>query len=238
MNTGIFKARVQQNNDPEKRGRIRVEYPWFQDDSADLASEWADVCSSYASKDAGLWILPEVGDEVFVYLENGNLDHPVVLGSVYNKQQLPPQVGREGDLNSNNKNDLKHLRTRSGHTICLDDSESGRGLYIQGQKRLVISDFENNQITVEAGEITIETQRGDKVSLNSGGVTIHSQTVKIEAAQSLELGVGATEALVKGQSFMALFNAHTHTSGMPGSPTSPPVAPMTPDLLSTKVKTA
>ena len=37
---------------------------------------------------------------------------------------------------------------------------------------------------------------------------------------------------------MTLFNTHTHIGAAPGAPTSPPVVPMTPAQLSTKVTTS
>ena len=57
----------------------------------------------------------------------------------------------------------------------------------------------------------------------------------IDAANTIELGKGAIEKLVLGDSFMALFNAHTHIGNL-GAPTTPPVVPMTPAQLSQKPK--
>lgn len=211
MNQGFHRAIVRDNNDPEKLGKIRVEYPWFQGDSSAHPSEWAAFCSPYASSQSGFWFLPEVGDEVLVFLENGNLDHPVILGSLYSKKHAPPASGKSGDFNADGKNDLKFISTRSGHLLCFDDAE---------------------------GSITIRNKQGDQIVMESSGIRIQSKNVKIEAAASVEIGEGASEALLKGNAFMTYFNTHTHTSGGPGSPTSPPVAPMTPDMLSMKVKTA
>lgn len=249
MNQGFHRAIVRENNDPDKLGRLRVEYPWFQGDSSEHPSEWAAVCVPYASQAAGFWFLPEVGDEVLVYLENGNLDQPVIFGSIYSAKHAPAASGRSGDFNSNNKNDLKHIGTRSGHTLCFDDSDGKRGIVLRdrenrrleissSEKKVTLSDDADNCITIEPGTITIRNQGGDQVVIEKNAIHVKSQNVKIEAAASLELGQGATEALVKGQTFMSLFNSHTHTSGMSGSPTSPPMVPMTPAALSTKVKTA
>ena len=59
----------------------------------------------------------------------------------------------------------------------------------------------------------------------------------VDHASSIELGAGASEKLVLGDTFMGFFNGHVHV-GNKGIPTSPPTSPMTPSHLSQKeVKT-
>ncbi len=246
MMQGFQRAIVRNNNDPDKLGRVRVEYPWFQGDSLEHPSEWCEVCTPFASKEAGMWFIPEIGEEVLVYLQGGNLDHPVILGSLYSKQNRPPESNRAGDHNSDNSNALKFIRTRSGHLLAFDDSDADRAVVLKDKEgrrleilskenKIVLSDEQNNCLVIEGPTITISNSNGDEVRIESGGITVKSQSVKIEAAASLELGAGATEALVKGQSFMSLFNSHTHTTAW--GPSGPPMAPMTPAQLSAKVKT-
>ena len=47
----------------------------------------------------------------------------------------------------------------------------------------------------------------------------------------------AAQQVIKGNTFQALFNAHTHTTTVPGLPTSPPVVPLTGSELSQVSKT-
>ncbi|MBY0371472.1 phage baseplate assembly protein V [bacterium] len=249
MNEGFFRAIVKENQDPDHLGKIRVEYPWFEGDSAEHPSEWVDVCSPYASGGAGFWFIPEVGDEVLVYLKRGNLDFPVVLGMLYSQKHKPQPTGRGGEFNGNGSNDLKYLATRAQNLLCFDDSDNQRGILLQDKQgrrlqiesqadRVTLSDAKNNRICIENGTIRVQNKAGDEIVIESGSIRIHANSVKVEAAASLELGAGASEALVKGQSFMALFNAHTHVCSGPGGSSSPPATPMTPAQLSTIVKTA
>ncbi len=247
MNNGFHRAIVRENADPEKLGRIQVEYPWFQGDSSERPSEWVEVCLPYASQNAGFWFLPEKGDEVLVYLENGSLDHPIILGALYSKKHPTPKTGKSGDGNANDKNDLKAIVTRSGHTLCFDDSSGDRGIVVQDKEgrhfeiqsekdTITFGDAAGNEIRIAESVITVKNNAGDQIVMDGGEVRIQSKTVKIEAANTVELGTGAGEALIKGQSFMSLFNTHTHIA--PLGPTSPPMVPMTPGQLSMKVKTA
>jgi uncharacterized protein involved in type VI secretion and phage assembly len=38
----------------------------------------------------GLWALPEVGDQVLVGFEHGDLNAPVVIGTLWNGEAPPP----------------------------------------------------------------------------------------------------------------------------------------------------
>lgn len=235
----MARAIVRENNDPDKRGRVRVEYPWFHGASSEMPSEWARLCLPYASKESGSWFLPEMGDEVIVYFENGNLDFPIVMGSLFSPKNKPPESGRDGDLNSDNKNDLKFIRTREGHMICFDDSSGKSGIYLKDkdnrrieihskEKKIVISDEQDNQIEIKGPEISIKNSSGNHVTIKNGSVTVHS-------SGEIKLGDSAMHALVKGDLFQSLFNSHVH--GTAWGPSTPPMAPMTPAVLSQTSKT-
>ena len=67
----------------------------------------------------------------------------------------------------------------------------------------------------------------------SGKIEITGKTVSI-AGDSVGLGSAPVEPTVLGQTFMALYNAHTHPSAM--GPTGPPVPPLTPAALTQVTK--
>ena len=50
---------------------------------------WASVCAPFAGDGYGLWCMPQVGDIVIVAFENGDIDWPVVVGSVWDAAQQP-----------------------------------------------------------------------------------------------------------------------------------------------------
>lgn len=229
----IARAIVRAVDDPEKHGRIRVEYPWYNGTSSQLPSEWARVCLPYASNGSGMWMIPEVGDEVVVFFEHGDLEFPIVLGSLYSSRQLPPKSERSAD----GTKDIRFLKTRSGHVLCFDDSEEGgilvkdrdgRKLEIDSKgKKVVLSDAKANRISIEEKGITVETAGGAKLKMQE-------DKISIDAGGTIELGEGAAMSVVLGQSFQTLFNSHVH--GTAWGPSSPPMAPMTPDMISRKVK--
>lgn len=80
-------------------------------------------------------------------------------------------------------------------------------------------------------EITIQAKDNTKIVLK-----LDDEKVIIDA-ESIELGEGASEALVLGDAFQSLFNSHTHSGVDPGGGTSgPPSQSMTSSHLSSKHK--
>lgn len=87
--------------------------------------------------------------------------------------------------------------------------------------------------------VLISDKRGNKIVLDSNGVTVTSaQDVNIIAAGSISLGEGASESLIKGNSFLTFFNTHKHIDPLTGvTGTVDPSSLMTAAQLSTKSKT-
>jgi phage baseplate assembly protein V len=221
---GVVEALVTEVDDPEREGRVKVQYPWFDDQTV---SDWCRVRQLYAGPGYGTFFVPEVGDEVLVAFVHGDMRLPIVLGGLYNGQDKPP-VHREGET------DPKLIRTKGGHEVLLDDTASARKVHVK-------SAAGHEVVLDDAGsKVTIKTPSGQSIELDaaSGSVTMTGVTVTVDASQVKLGGAGAVQPLVLGTAFMALFNAHVHTSSVPTTPTSPPLTPMTPAVLSTVTKTS
>lgn len=90
---GLYRARVEDINDPAKIGRVRIRVPQCHgvptgelSDTSIKAKDlpWAYPCTPYGGGfDHGSFIVPEVGDMVWVVFESGNPNQPVYLGGVY-----------------------------------------------------------------------------------------------------------------------------------------------------------
>src|SRR5689334_1534804 len=80
---GVSVATVVQNQDPEGLGRVKVRFPWRENPDE---SHWARIAVPMAGGDRGAWFLPEVGDEVLVACDAERVEHPYVLGALWNGQ--------------------------------------------------------------------------------------------------------------------------------------------------------
>jgi hypothetical protein len=78
---GLVCGLVTNNNDPDRRGRVKVALPWL---SPRYESGWARVAQFGAGKRSGALFTPEVGDEVLIGFEFGDPRRPYVLGGLLN----------------------------------------------------------------------------------------------------------------------------------------------------------
>ena len=141
-------------------GRVKLQFHWDRLGSYDeRSSPWIRVMSPAAGSEFGQIRLPRVGEEVAVVYPNGNIDHPLVLGALYNQTHMPPWSLPE-------QQSLAGLRSRElgggtrGNHLVLDDTKDK----IQAQLR---SDHQCSQLSL--GHITrIENTNGRKDARGEG----------------------------------------------------------------------
>jgi type VI secretion system secreted protein VgrG len=75
----------------DKYGRIKVQFHWDRVGGEDeMSSCWVRVAQGWAGKRWGAMFLPRIGQEVIVSFLEGDPDRPLVTGSVYNADNMPP----------------------------------------------------------------------------------------------------------------------------------------------------
>ncbi len=99
---GVAIGIVTNNRDPEKLGRVKVRFPWLSDVNE---SAWARLCSPLAGKGRGFYYLPEIDDEVLVAFEFGDINRPVILGSLWRGENIPPGT-EEGTVTIQNTGEI------------------------------------------------------------------------------------------------------------------------------------
>jgi uncharacterized protein involved in type VI secretion and phage assembly len=189
---GVMVGIVTNNQDPDGMGRVKVRFPWLSDQDE---SHWARVAAPMAGKERGLYVLPEVDDEVLVAFEHGMAEFPYVLGALWNGKDKPPES------NSDGKNNMRTLKSRSGHIIRLDDTDGAEKIEIidkSGKNSLVVNTKENSITITADADITIKSSKG-KLILSGKGVEITStDAVKLEASKNMEIKAGP-QMTIKGQ---------------------------------------
>ena len=182
--TGVVICIVTNNNDPDRLGRVKVRFPWL---STSTESHWARVATPMAGNGRGLYFLPEVDDEVLVLFERGDVRFPFVIGALWNGKDQAPAG------NSDGKNALRVIKSRSGHLIRFDDSEKAQKIEIIDAKstnRIVI-DTKNDTVTITADKnIVLEAPKGD--------ICLRAKQVLIAASQHAEIKADTMAIKVQG----------------------------------------
>lgn len=84
---GVTVGRVINPLDPLTLGRVQVQLPMIDDIEL---SPWARVATPMAGLTHGHYFIPNPGDEVLVAFENGELNAPYILGSLWTAMAPPP----------------------------------------------------------------------------------------------------------------------------------------------------
>lgn len=178
---GVVVGIVTNNRDAEKLGRVKVKIPRL---SGEDESNWARVISFMAGKDRGAFFLPEVDDEVLVAFEYGDINMPYVIGSLWNGKDVPPEN------NSDGKNNIRVIRSRSGHVITFDDSDGSEQIRIMDktEKNMIIIDTKNNKISIKSDkDIELSAPNG-KVIIEAMDIeTKSTASTRIEAASGVDV---------------------------------------------------
>ena len=133
---GVATGIVKNLSDPEGLGRIELEFRWLSDS---MRSSWAPVAAALAGKDRGAFFMPEIDDEVLVAFEHGDVNHPYIVGFLWNGVDTPPE--------SNNQNRV--IKTPGGHQLRFEDTA--------GAKKVILKSHGGHHIEIDdsAGSITV-----------------------------------------------------------------------------------
>jgi phage baseplate assembly protein V len=158
-----------------KLGRVKVRFPWMD---SKQESNWIAVVAPAAGDKCGVFFMPEENDQVLVAFSYGHVERSYIIGVLWSDARKPPDEDRE----------KRQLRSRSGHTITLDDTKDAELISIvdkSGKNKLVL-DAKHNTITIDSGGDLTITAKG-KLALNStdGDVSINGKNVTIETAGNL-----------------------------------------------------
>jgi uncharacterized protein involved in type VI secretion and phage assembly len=183
---GVVVGLVTNNQDPDKLGRVKVRFPWLGDNDE---SYWARIATPMAGNQRGLYFLPEVDDEVLVTFEHGDLRFPYILGGLWGGKDKPPID------NSDGKNNIRSIRSRSGHTIRLDDTDGKETIEIidKTQKNKISIDTATNTISIIADkDITLSAPQG-KITLTAKELELKSSaSTKIESNAGMDITANGT----------------------------------------------
>lgn len=186
---------VTNNQDPDGMGRVKLQFPWLDENTE---SNWARIATPMAGGDRGMVFIPEVNDEVLVAFEQGDMNRPYVLGSLWNGEDSPPET------NSDGRNNIRKIRSRSGHEIIFNDNDASRQEKLEihtnaghtislndssGQEKIEIKDKTgNNSIKFDSVQNSIDIQSSMKLSIKSNMIEIESQgTMSLRANATLTI---------------------------------------------------
>ncbi|WP_255569450.1 type VI secretion system Vgr family protein [Cellulophaga sp. HaHa_2_95] len=153
---------VLDNNDPDGLGRIKVQFGWQR--RMGTSTPWIKMNTPYGGNGKGFYFIPELNEEVLVGFENNNPEKPYVLSAGFNSSAKSGMADAD--------NNLKTIRTRSGHTIELNDTD--------GEEKINIYDHEGSIIT-------FDTQAKSLYITATENIEFQAKNIKMIAEENIDI---------------------------------------------------
>lgn len=192
---GLAVGVVTSIDDPDNQSRVKVKI--LARDTSEFETDFIRVMTPMTGEEWGMFFFPEVGDEVLLGFGGGDITRPYVLGGLWNKKyRAPAKI-------SNQKNDIRKIRTKSGHELIfgdeqdkefikiatpnqlmvnLDDSNKVISIKDKDGKNIVKIDSKNGIVNVTAEKKVVVASGNSKMTLDGNG-----NKVSLESAQSINI---------------------------------------------------
>lgn len=160
-NPGPHPGSVYDNDDPRKLGRVRVRIPGIADAPA---TGWALPYGVGAGANRGLWAIPKPGDEVVVFFDQCDPEHPYYVSSNWGIGEVP--VESEGSP------DVRVLASDL-YVVVMDDRGPGR--------LTILHRASGNRIEHDGGSLSMTLDATTRVTITATGqVDIRGALVTIQ----------------------------------------------------------
>lgn len=179
---GVTLAQVINNVDLTGLGRVQIHLPWLPG-----IEPWARV----AVPGWGTYFIPQVGDEVLVAFNHGDVREPYIVGCLWNAQDRPPALDPTDAVTK------YMICTRLLHEIELDDrthsititSSTGNTIKMDPVKIEITTSGSTATVTLDAkGGVSI--QADESIELKAPTITIQGGTVNIKGIASANINGG------------------------------------------------
>ena len=162
----------------DKYGRVKVQFLWDRQGQLDANSScWLRVAQPLAGQGWGMITIPRIGQEVMVAFLEGDPDRPIITGSVYNAEQMPPFTLPDYRTKSAIKTHSYNKGHQNNfHGIAFEDTKGSEHLQIHSEKDMAITvehdhrvHVPNNHITTVGGVFQVKSADGGSGSGGGAG---------------------------------------------------------------------
>jgi len=160
---------------PDKYGRVKAQFFWDREGKMDENSScWMRVAHPWAGKNWGFVAIPRIGHEVVVEFLEGDPDRPIIVGSVYNADNMPPYALPDNKTQTG----IKTRTSLNGGSanfseIRFEDKKGSEDLYVHAERTLT-GIVEADESRAVGGSRTTKIYKDDTETVETGN---HSLTV-------------------------------------------------------------
>jgi uncharacterized protein involved in type VI secretion and phage assembly len=188
---GLYPALVTDIVDPDSLGRVQVKFPWLGSAAGGQdVRAWATLLTPYADDQQGILVMPEVGTQVVVAFEAGDLRRPYVVGACWNGREALPETPSA-------PNDKRLWKTRSGSLLEFDDN--------QAAPKITLSMKSGHLLIMDDGaqEVKVVHANGSSITIDAAG------QVRVQANATVEVTAAAMNVHCPTATFDGIVNCTT-----------------------------
>ncbi|VXC73627.1 putative type VI secretion system protein VgrGA [Enterobacterales bacterium 8AC] len=172
-------------------GRVRLQFLWDRyGKSNDNSSCWIRVTQPWAGQGWGMVAIPRIGQEVVVDFLHGDPDQPIVTGRTYHANNLP-SIG----LPAAKTQMAFRSKTHKGegyNELRFEDAKGGEGLFLHAQKDMSTVVKNDQSLTVESGNRTLNILAGNEAkTVKQGGLSEDICTLRSTSANMVQVKANA-----------------------------------------------
>ncbi len=183
---GVAIGQVINNLDATNQGRVQVRLPWLPG-----IEPWARVSAGSAGPGRGMYFIPQIGDEVLLAFQHGDVRDAYVLGTLWSATDRPPSKTPLDPVNR------RVIRTPVGHEIELHDLEQSVTVTTSTGQEIVLTPTKI-ELTTTGGTAKVTLETNGSVTVNATlKIELKAPSITLDAAQ-LELKGNATAKLSAG----------------------------------------
>lgn len=185
----------------DKYGRVKVQFHWDRFGSKDQESScWIRVAHPWAGKQWGMVAIPRIGHEVVVEFLEGDPDQPLIVGSVYNADMMPPY-----DLPGNaTQTGIKSRSSKAGTTdnfneFRFEDKKGSEQVYLHAEKNQDI-EVENDETHWVGHDRRKSVDNDETVTIGKNRTESVGENETISIGKNRDETVGVNESISIGKS--------------------------------------
>jgi len=205
----------------DEHGRVKVQFHWDREGKKDGNSScWIRVSQAWAGSGWGSMHIPRIGQEVIVDFFEGDPDKPVIIGRVYNGENLPPYpnektrsgVKSNSTIGGGGSNEIRfedkkgeeefftHAQKDQNEIVenCMTTTIKADKILLVEKNRTTTVKLENDKLTVEKGIREVEVVTGNETHKNGADFTHEVMgNFNLKVGGNLTIEVSGT-ATIKG----------------------------------------
>jgi phage baseplate assembly protein V len=190
---GVTVCTVINNIDCNGQARVQLNLPWLPG-----FQPWARISNQSAGSSSGSYFVPQVGEEVLVSFNHGDVREPYIVGALWNTQDRPPA---EAPTDAVTK---RKIRTPKGHELEFDDM----------LQKVTLTTSAKTTITLDSQKAEISTPSATVTLAVAGDVSISGKTKITLNAPNIEIN-GTAAVTIDGKAVQLKASALCEVKGQP-----------------------